>query len=59
MASSLEGFQVIGLGAYSSLDTSYRRLTPSAFTKAFSGVTGVLPSTSPVPYVRGLRLCGG
>lgn len=44
MASSFEGFQVIDLGAYSSFDTSYRRLTPSAFTKAFSGVTGVLPS---------------
>ena len=44
MASSFEGFQVMDLDAYSSLNTSYRRLTPSAFTKAFSGVTGVLPS---------------
>jgi len=25
----------------------------------WSRVTGVLPSTSPVPYVRVLRICGG
>ena len=29
MASSFEGFQVMDLDAYSSLNTSYRRLTPS------------------------------